>query len=227
MLYHPLLQRKATKFATGPHVADHEAASGLRRIRPTTGTAMPILAKEQDLYPFNLLDRYLEGELDGQQWWALYTLSRREKELMRCLRAKDIAFYSPLIAQRHRSPAGRIRTSHVPLFASYVFLCGSDFHRHEALTTNCVSRHIAVPDGRQLATDLRRIRQLIEVGHPLTPEAQLRDGIRVRVQSGPFTGFEGVVIRRENFTRLLVAVKFMQQGASVLLEDCELERLDP
>jgi len=34
------------------------------------------------------------------------------------------------------------------------------------------------------------------------------------------------VIRRENVTRLLVAVKFIQQGASVVLEACEPGRLD-
>jgi len=187
---------------------------------------MPILAKEQDLYPPDLLDRFLAGDLEGHQWWALYTLSRREKELMRRLQAMRIAFYSPVVSQRHRSPVGRIRTSHVPLFANYVFLCGTDFHRYEALTTNCVSRVIAVPEGLQLAEDLRQVQHLIELGHPLTPEARLQKGIRVRVRSGSFMGFEGMVIRRESVTRLLVAVDFMQQGASVVLEDCELELLD-
>ena len=187
---------------------------------------MPILAKEQDLYPLDLLDRYLDGDLEGHRWWALYTLSRREKDLMRRLRAMGIAFYSPTIGQRYRSPAGRIRTSYVPLFANYVFLCGSDFHRGEALTTNCVSRYIEVPDGLQLASDLRQIQQLIERGHPLAPEARLQEGSRVRVRSGPFQGLEGTIIRRDNITRLLVAVNFMQRGASVVLEDCQLERLD-
>lgn len=188
---------------------------------------MPILAKEQDLYPQDLLDRYLAGDLEGHQWWALYTRSRREKDLMRRLRAMDAAFYSPIITRRTRSPAGRTRTSHVPLFANYVFLCGNDFHRYEALTTNCVSRDIAVPDGLRLAEDLQQIHRLIELGHPLSPEARFQKGTRVRVRSGPFAGFEGTVVRRENVTRLLVAVEFMQQGASVVLDDCELERLDP
>jgi transcription antitermination factor NusG len=188
---------------------------------------MPILAKEQDLYPSDLLDRYVAGDLAGHQWWALYTRSRREKELMRRLRAMDLAFYGPVIKRCHRSPAGRVRTSYVPLFVNYVFLCGNDFHRYEAMTTNCISRDIAVSDGVQLAEDLRQIRRLIELGHPLAAEARLPEGTRVRVRSGPFMGFEGTVIRRENVARLLVGVKFMQQGASVVLEDCELERLAP
>ena len=40
---------------------------------------------------------------------------------------------------------------------------------------------------------------------------------------GAFAGYEGVVLRREQETRLLVSVKFMEQGVSVKLEDCQLE----
>jgi len=186
---------------------------------------MPILAKEQDVYPLDLLDRYATGEMSDQQWYAMYTMSCREKELMRRLRAMDIAHCTPLIARRTHSPQGRIRTSHVPLFSSYVFVCGNDFHRYDALTTNCVSRDLPVADGLQFATDLRRIKQLIDLGHPLTPERRMSTGTPVRVLSGPFRNFEGMVIRRENETRLLVALRFMQQGASVRLDECQLELL--
>jgi hypothetical protein len=34
-----------------------------------------------------------------------------------------------------------------------------------------------------------------------------------------------MVIRRANETRLLVAVNFLQRGASVLVDDCQLEQL--
>jgi hypothetical protein len=34
-----------------------------------------------------------------------------------------------------------------------------------------------------------------------------------------------VVIRRANETRLLVAVYFLQRGASVLLDDCQVEEI--
>ena len=80
-----------------------------------------------------------------------------------------------------------------------------------------------VSDSRQLAKDLRLIRRLIEIGRPLTPEARLVQGDRVRVKTGVFAGFDGVVIRRDKETRLLVAVNFTRQGASVVLDDCQLE----
>jgi transcription antitermination factor NusG len=183
---------------------------------------MPILTREVDLYPADLLERSSDEE---QCWWAFYTLSRREKQLTRYLLAREIPFYSPLIPRRYRSPNGRVRTSFRPLFANYVFVSGSDVQRSQTLASNCISRWFPVQDGVQLKKDLRQIWRLIELGQPLAPESRLDQGDRVRVLSGHFQGFEGFILRREQETRLLVAVHFMQQGASVLLNDCQLERI--
>jgi transcriptional antiterminator RfaH len=45
------------------------------------------------------------------------------------------------------------------------------------------------------------------------------------VKSGIFKGFEGTIIRRENEIRLLISVRYMGRGASVALDDCQLEAL--
>lgn len=187
---------------------------------------MPILARESDLYPEDLLDRPELGLEKGVTWWAMYCRARQEKQLMRRLRALDVPFYSPLLKKRFRSPSGRVRTSHVPLFASYVFIYGDVDRRYTAQSTGCVSRWLVPSDPEALTGDLRQIRRLIESGAPLTVEARLQPGARVRIRSGPFVDLEGVILRRAKETRLLVAVNFIQQGASVLLDDCQLERID-
>jgi hypothetical protein len=186
---------------------------------------MPILAPEPDLYPSHLFDRSDWTSNDENNWWALYTRSRCEKELMRRLRALDIPHYGPLIERRHRSPKGRLTTSFVPLFANYVFLYGDANQRHQALTTNCVSRDLIVNDGVQLAADLGQLRRLIETGAPITPEAQLEPGTPVRVRSGPLAGQEGVVVQRRGETHLLVAVRFLQQGATVQIDLTDVEKI--
>ena len=186
---------------------------------------MPILTSQTDVYPDDLFSReHLGGETDVG-WWAMYTMSRREKHLMRQLVQLQIPFYCPIIPKRQRSPGGRIRTSYLPLFANYVFLYGDNEQRYRAMTTNCVARYTRVVEGTELTRDLRQIYELIQAGVPLTPESQLQPGDHVRVRSGPFRGYEGYVIRREGQRRLLVAVNFLQQGASFTLEDCELEPL--
>ena len=176
---------------------------------------MPILPGEPDIYPAQLLEHVLDASGSDAQWWAMYTLARREKELMRRLRALEIPFYSPLVHKRTRSPGGRVRESYVPLFASYVFVHGNEQQRHQALTTNCISR---MPErarrAARLVHDLRQIRRLIELDAPLTIEARIEPGRRVRVRSGSMAGLEGTVVKRRGKDWLVVAVEFLQQGAS-------------
>lgn len=186
---------------------------------------MPILPREPDIFPPELLDEAGRCETAPGQWWAMYTLARREKELMRRLHSMQIAFYAPLVHKRSRSPGGRVRESYVPLFASYVFVCATPAEREKALSTNCISRCLPVPDGAQLVHDLRQIRRLIDLDAPLTVEARIEPGRRVRVRSGPMAGLEGTVSKRRGKDWLVVAVEFLGQGASVLLEDFQVEPL--
>lgn len=182
---------------------------------------MPILRKETDVYPVDLLQ---SGQATEQPWWAMYTLARQEKKLMRMLVGAGISFYSPVIPRRYRSPGGRVRTTHEPLFANYVFVCGDEVARHAAVCTGCVSRWLPVGQPQELVEDLRQLHSLIALGAPLAPERRLELGTKVRIRSGLFAGYEGVVFRRDRETRLQIAVRFMDQGVSVAVEDCQVER---
>lgn len=186
---------------------------------------MPILAAEVDLYPEDLLERSVPIPGSERSWWALYTRSRHEKELMRRLRIMEIPFYGPTIEKASRTPKGRNLSAQIPLFPNYVFMFGDAQERYSALTTNCVSRDIAVVDGESLLEDLRQLHRLVQSGMPIVPEPRLEAGARVRVRTGPLTGQEGVVLQRHGETRLLVSVRFLQQGASVQLDESSLERL--
>ena len=114
---------------------------------------MPILACEPRVHPEDLLARNGLGENVRERWWAMYTRSRREKDLMRKLRSMDVAFYCPLIPHRTRSPGGRSHTSYLPLFPNYVFVYGSDMARYQAVTTGCISRCLPVTDGSELTRE--------------------------------------------------------------------------
>ena len=156
---------------------------------------------------------------------AFYTLARREKDLMRRLEAAGVPFYSPLIRRRLHSAGGRTRSSFLPLFPGYVFAKADEDQRRTALATNTVARWIPIVDERMLMDDLRAIKRLVDSDRPLTPEARLEPGQAVRVRSGPLRGLEGAVVRRRGEERLVIAVRFLNQGASIELEDVDLERL--
>lgn len=184
---------------------------------------MPILAAEIDVFPEDLLARDDLTDENGSHWWAVYTRSRQEKELMRSLVAMEIPFYCPIISHRFRSPAGRLRTSHLPLFSNYVFMYADGFRRYQALKTNLISQTIEVNDGPQLVHDLRQIQRLIQLGLPLSIESKLAPGCKIRIKSGPLNGMEGMVVKRQGAEFLFVAVNFLQQGALVKLDSNEVE----
>jgi transcriptional antiterminator RfaH len=93
------------------------------------------------------------------------------------------------------------------------------------MKTNRVSRLLPVGDPDRLLFDLRQLRQLIASGAPLTVESRLEPGDQVRVRHGPLAGLEGTVLTRRGKTRLLIAVDFLKQGASVEIDDFLLEPL--
>lgn len=186
---------------------------------------MPTLPRQRDLFPADLLDADRPAGDGGRRWVAFYTLSRREKDLMRKLEAAQVAFYAPLIRRRLKSAGGRVRDSHVPLFSGYVFSWVDDDQRRAALATNTVARWLPIVDEAALLADLRAIKRLIDTDQPLAPEARIESGQLVRVRSGPLRGLEGTVERRHGGQRLVVAVRFLNQGASVELEDVDLETI--
>lgn len=184
---------------------------------------MPILKEEPSIFPDTLLDA-APADAPDRRWFALYTKARQEKSLARELLKYQIPFYLPLV-KKTTAARGRKRTSLTPLFGGYLFLFGSEEERVKGLTTNRVSRILPVEDPDQLVFDLRQLRQMIAANVPLTVESRFGPGQRVRVRQGAFGGLEGIVLKRRGETRLLVSINFLQQGASVEIDDFLLEPL--
>ena len=183
---------------------------------------MPILAAETSIFPPELLSGPA-GHFG--RWWALHIKSRQEKSLARQLLRSQVPFFLPLIPQS-RLYRGRKLESFVPLFTGYVFLCGQDEQRLASLTTNRVTHSLAVEDPTRLVDDLKQIQRLIASGAPLTLEGRLLPGQRVRIHAGALAGLEGTILTRRRESRLLVAVRFLQQGVSVEVDDFVLEPID-
>jgi transcription antitermination factor NusG len=186
---------------------------------------MPLLSQEPDLYPEHLLSLAETGEDTERVWRVLHTRPRQEKSLVRHLHRAQIPYYLPLVARRWRL-RGRTMTSHLPLFPSYVFLFGDRQERVSALSTNRIVRSLEVPDQAVLWQDLRQIHRLIAAGLPITPESRLTAGMMVEITSGPLAGLRGRILRNASGQRFVVQIDFIQRGASVVLDDFTLAKLD-
>jgi transcriptional antiterminator RfaH len=182
---------------------------------------MPTLAEEVSLFPHNLLEEST-NDVGGRGWWAVHTKPRQEKSLVRQLVAQEVPVYLPLVTKQ-AVVNNRRKKSQVPLFSSYVFVFADAQERIKTLETDRVVHMLPAPDALELAKDLRKIQSLILSGENLSVESGLAIGTTVRVKTGSLMGLEGVVVSRRNETRLLVAVKFLQQGVSILIDDFQVE----
>jgi transcriptional antiterminator RfaH len=181
---------------------------------------MPVLSLEPMIWPESLLDVSVD-EHPGSQWWVLHVKPRAEKALARKCLQRQAGFFLPQYRQQHRK--GRGKDSYLPLFPGYLFLFGSQRDRLVALETNLVANVLAVPSQDELGEDLRRIHRVIESGLPVFPEEKLRPGMPVAIVEGPLAGLKGTLIRRKNKMTLTLKVSFLQQGASVEMENWMVE----
>jgi transcriptional antiterminator RfaH len=182
---------------------------------------MPPLPREPHIFPADLLAAEEPPPGGERCWWVLHAKPRQEKSLARQMLQAQVPFYLPLVPRRSLV-RGRVLEAHVPLFAGYLFLLADRDERVTALATQRVVRSLAVVDQPRLRQDLWQVERLIAAGAPVTPEQRLAPGAAVEIRSGPLAGLRGRVVRGASGRRFVVRVDFIQQGASVLLDDFNL-----
>ena len=181
---------------------------------------MPLLAEETAIFPSELfsLDRA------SHPWGVAHVRSRQEKVLARHLADNDVPFYLPLTEAKRRS-GGRTLTSHLPLFAGYVFHRAPAAQRDLLWRSNVVANLIDVADQHELGSELAQLRQLQLAGASLKTYHELAPGQPVRIESGPFAGYHGVVVRGKGHDRLIVQISLLRQAVSVEFDREVLRRV--
>ena len=158
-------------------------------------------------------------------WWVVHTKSRFEKALGFDLLAKDIAYYLPMV-QRVKMSGGRKRRLMMPLFPSYLFLCGSDHDRYTAMTTKRVCQIIPVINRDEFVSEISAIEQALARDAylemcPLPPV-----GKRCRVKAGAFMGIEGTVVQHGQRSAIILHISILGRGASLEIDTDLIESVD-
>jgi hypothetical protein len=174
------------------------------------------------LFPQDLLETEDAPAGPGRAWWVLYVRTRQEKSLARQMHALQVPFYLPVVRNSLRI-RGKAVDSHVPLFAGYLFLYASREERGAAIGTGRVVRSLEVHNQDELWADLRQVHRLLSSGATVGTESRLVPGTPVEICEGPLAGLRGKILRGATGRRFVVEVNFIQQGASVLLDERSLE----
>jgi len=157
---------------------------------------------------------------DGSsRWYALYVRSRHEKVVEGGLRGKGYTAFSPFYRTR-RKRVDRIAEIDVPLFPGYVFCLFDSTRRLPILMTPGIVGVVGPGNRPQPVDDVEiaSIRTLALSGRPVQPWPFLRSGQRVRLQSGPLLGAEGIFLREKDGDHLVVSITLLQRAVSVVVE---------
>ena len=164
------------------------------------------------------------------QWYALRSKPRKEDVLARQLRSRGIEVFFPRLRVNPVNPRAR---KLVPYFPGYMFV-HTDIEQTGFSTFNWMPHAIGlvmygdeaahVPDN--LIHEIRKRVEEIDVAGGEMLEV-LKPGDRVRIEHGPFAGYEGIFDTRLPGTeRVRVLLEFIsnERQVSVELEVGEIEK---
>lgn len=167
-------------------------------------------------------EAYSLAELKGT-WWIAYTKARLEKIFAWDMISHRIGYFLPM-REKIIFSGGRKRCIMSPIFASYVFFCGTEHDRYTAMTTNRLCYTIEVADQEILLEELLSIEKALLSKAIIDNYPRLPIGSYCRIISGPMMGIEGIVIDRYDAkARMVLEVTILGQGVVVEVDSDFLE----
>lgn len=160
-------------------------------------------------------------------WYAIYAQVRHESKVYSRLLGKSFECLLPQI-ERWSRRQDRRKKIQVPIFPGYLFVRTAldNYEQVRILQTPGVVRIVRNQDGPLPVPDSQMNSLITLLGNDrvLTSHPYLVEGMRVRIVNGPLYGCEGILVQRKNEkTRLVVAIDIIQQAVSVELSEEDVE----
>lgn len=160
-----------------------------------------------------------EATRPGSAWYALQVRTTHEKRVALLLAQKGYDYFLPAYRVRRRW-SDRIKEVDQPLFPGYLFCRFDALARTPILKTEGVKRVVGigcVPMPIE-EDEILAIQQAVGSGLEVRPHAWLAEGQRVRIESGPFEGVEGLVVEIRKHHRLVLGISLLQRAISVEID---------
>lgn len=157
-------------------------------------------------------------------WLAAYTRSRHEKQVAEQLAVKGVESLLPLYRRFNRW-SDRIQPVRTPLFPGYVFVHASKPERLLVLQTAGVIQIVSFAGGPLPLSDddVARLKSCQCRPGEIEPHPYLKIGQRVRVKDGPFSGWEGILLRKQNAARLVISLDPIMKSVAINLHGADVD----
>ena len=161
-----------------------------------------------------------------KQWCALHTRHQHENLVAGVLSMKGFDTFYPTSNRIHSWKDRKKRISEA-LFPGYLFVSDIGAHRLEVVSTPgvCSIVSIAGVPATIPNDEIESIRRAVSSPYPVEPHAYLKEGDCVRVAYGPLSGVTGILVRKGNSARLVLAVQMLGRAAAVEIDSALVEPL--
>src|SRR5271169_2383868 len=156
---------------------------------------------------------------DHFPWFALQVRTRQEASVAQQLNGQGYEQFLPLYKLRKRW-SDRIKEVNSPLFPGYLFCRFNPQDRLPILKTPGVIQIVGFNNGPAAVdeAEIHSIQTLVAAGVPHQPWPFLAAGDRVRIESGPLLGLEGILIDVKRSHRLVLSVTLLQRSVAVEID---------
>ena len=152
-------------------------------------------------------------------WFALQVRARQESGVGDQLSGQGYERFLPMYKVRKRW-SDRIKEVEAPLFPGYLFCRFNPHDRLPILKTPGVIQIVGFKEGPTAVdeAEIRSIQTLVAAGVPHQPWPFLSAGDRVRIDSGPLVGLEGILTEVKRSHRLVLSVTLLQRSVAVEID---------
>jgi transcription elongation factor/antiterminator RfaH len=164
------------------------------------------------------MENNFETDHPETQWFAIWTRSRQEKVAAAMLDTVGVQHFLPLRSEL-RQWSDRKRMVTVPLFSGYLFvrMNRQADSRLRVLKTPGIAGFVGNSTGPLPIPDqqIEDIRTVLTRRVECAVFSHLEEGERVRVMRGPLAGIEGILLRSNSNTRLLISIEVIHKSLAV------------
>jgi transcription antitermination factor NusG len=157
-------------------------------------------------------------------WFAVYTLSCREKQVSRHMEIHSIEHFLPVTKSRRRWKNGCTVLIEEPLFPGYLFVRIDRMARNQVLAVPGV--HSIVGTGKDPIPlpqfEIETLRRSID-SLKIEPHPYLSVGERATILRGPLAGMTGIVTRKKNGLRFILSLDLIMKSVAVEVDAADLE----
>src|SRR5271155_733837 len=152
-------------------------------------------------------------------WYALQVRTRYERAVAAYLTGLDYEWFLPVFKDRKRW-SDRIKQIEIPLFPGYLF-CRFDAQKRLPILKIPGVVQIVGYNRQPISVDeseIAAIQTLVASGVPNQPCSFVEIGDRVRIESGPLRGLQGILVEARGRHKFVLSVSLLQRSVAVEID---------